>query len=55
MRKPVLALMTGLTALVVGLGIRAGGSPDSVTVAGAAGAGRCVENAKPPRARADGR
>jgi uncharacterized protein with FMN-binding domain len=39
MRKPVLALMTGLTALVVGLGIRAGGSPDSVTVAGAAGAG----------------
>ena len=39
MRKPVLALMTGLTALVVGLGIRTGGSHDTVAVAGAASAG----------------
>jgi uncharacterized protein with FMN-binding domain len=39
MRKPVLAVMTGLTALVVGLGIRGGGSHDVVTAAGAASAG----------------
>ena len=39
MRKSVLALMTGLTALVVGLGIRTGGSHDTVTAAGAASAG----------------
>jgi uncharacterized protein with FMN-binding domain len=35
MRKPVLAVMTGLTALVLGLGIRAGGSHHSLTAAGA--------------------
>jgi uncharacterized protein with FMN-binding domain len=39
MRKPVLAVMTGLTALVVGLGIRGGGRHDVVTAAGAASAG----------------
>jgi uncharacterized protein with FMN-binding domain len=39
MRKPALALMTGLTALVVGLGIRSGGSHDTASVAGAASSG----------------
>ena len=39
MRKPALALMTGLTALVVGLGIRSGGGHDTASVAGAASSG----------------
>jgi len=39
MRRPVLAVMTGLTALVLGLGIRAGVHDSSVTTAVAAPVG----------------
>jgi uncharacterized protein with FMN-binding domain len=46
MRRPVLAVMTGLTAVVVGLGIRAGVSPGGA-VAAASGPTGVVADASP--------
>jgi len=47
MRKPVLAAMTGLTAVVVGLGIKAGWSPTGSVAAAASPVGVLTTTATP--------
>jgi len=47
MRRPVLAAMTGLTAVVVGLGIRAGTSPGGSTKAAVVSVGVLATTASP--------